>query len=85
MPHIKRKPKKDSMINLINKYSHGNLACIQYFFIWNGLQASIVINVAVLITTSMKKRILFEYTEHGHQYYLFARTIFQDNKLPLFK
>lgn len=36
------------------------------------------------ITSILENRNVFECVKCGHQHYLFAGTIFQDNKLPLF-
>lgn len=36
------------------------------------------------ITSILENRNVFECVKCGHQHYLFAETIFQDNKLPLF-
>ena len=36
------------------------------------------------ITSILENRNIFECVKCGHQHYLFAGTIFQDNKLPLF-
>lgn len=32
MSSYKRKPKKDSLLEIIDKYSHDNQACIDFFF-----------------------------------------------------
>ena len=84
MSNIKRKPKKDSMIAIINKYSNNHLAYVQYFLILNSLLVFIAISADVHIIITIEKN-LFECTKCRHQHYLFAGTIFQDNKLPLFK
>ena len=85
MSHIKRKPKKDSMIDLINKYSHDHLACVQYFFNIKWPTGFYCDKCGCTHYYFNEKRPLFECADCGHQHYLFAGTIFQDNKLPLFK
>ena len=73
----KRKPKKDSMMQIINKYSNNPKACVSYFFKMKWPTG--------FYCYFLENRNVFECAKCGHQHYLFAGTIFQDNKLPLFK
>ena len=85
MSHIKRKPKMDSMSDLINKYSLDHLACVQNFFNIKWPTGFYCDKCGCTHYYFNEKRTLFECADCGHQHYLFAGTIFQDNKLPLFK
>lgn len=49
MSFSKRKPKKESLTYIIDKYTHDNEACINFFLILNFHLVSIVINVVLLI------------------------------------
>ncbi|WP_206407313.1 transposase [Massilimicrobiota sp. An105] len=66
MATYKRKPKKDSMIEIINTYSNDEDACISFFF-------------------NLKWPTGFYCEKCGCTHYLFSNTIFEGNKLPLFK
>lgn len=85
MSSIKQKPKKNSMINSINKYSHEHLACVHYFFNIKCPTGFYCDKCGCTHYYFNEKRNLFECAECGHQHYLFAGTIFQDNKLSLFE
>lgn len=81
----KRKPKKDSMMQIINKYSHNHKACVDYFFNMKWPTGFYCEKCGCVHYYFLENRNVFECAKCGHQHYLFARTIFQDNKLPLFK
>lgn len=66
MSHKILKHKKDSLVQLTQKYANDHMTCV-YFFI------------------EAKWPIGFYCEKCGHQHYLFAGTIFQDNKLELYK
>ena len=81
----KRKPKKDSMMQIINKYSHNPKACVGYFFNMKWPTGFYCEKCGCVHYYFLENRNVFECAKCGHQHYLFAGTIFQDNKLPLFK
>ena len=68
MSHIKRKPKKDSMIDLINKYSHDHLACVQYFFNIKWPTGFYCDKCGCTHYYFNEKRTLFEWADCGHQH-----------------
>ena len=80
----KRKPKKDSMMQIINKYSHNHKACVDYFFNMKWPTGFYCEKCGCVHYYFLENRNVFECAKCGHQHYLFAGTIFQDNKLPLF-
>ena len=73
------------MIQIINKYSHYPKAFVGYFFNMKWPTGFYCEKCGCVHYYFLEKRNVFEYTKCGHQHYLFAVTIFQDNKLPLFK
>ncbi|MBS5113936.1 MAG: transposase [Coprobacillus cateniformis] len=81
----KRKPKKDSMINIINKFSNNEQACVDFFFNVKCPTGFYCEKCGCTHFYSIKRGHVFECAKCGHQHYLFSGTIFQDNKLPLFK
>ena len=85
MSSYKRKPKKDSLLEIIDKYSHDNQACIDFFFHVKWPLGFYCEKCGCTHYYFIKDRNVFECPHCHHQHYLFAGTIFQDNKLPLFK
>ena len=85
MSTYKRKPKKDNLMNIIEKYSHNNEACIDFFFLVKWSSGFYCEKCGCTHYYFIKDRKVFEYPHCHHQHYLFASTIFQDNKLLLFK
>ena len=82
----KRKSKKDSMMmQIINKYSHNHKANVDYFFNMKWPTGFYCEKCGCIHYDFLENRNVFECAKCGHQHYLFAGTIFQDNKLPLFK
>ena len=81
----KCKPKKDSMMQIINRYSHNPKACVGYFFNMKWPTGFYCEKCGCVHYYFLENRNVFECAKCGHQHYLFAGTIFQDNKLPLFK
>ena len=79
------KPKKPSLIEFTRKYSNDEEAC--YDFFWNAKHPDGFVCEKCGCTHYRKitRHRVSECTECGHQEYLFAGTIFQDNKLPLYK
>jgi len=85
MSSTKLKQKKESMIHIIDKYSHDDMACVQYFFNMKWPTGFYCEKCGCTHYYYTKSRNVFECSKCSHQHYLFAGTIFQDNKLPLFK
>lgn len=85
MSSYKQKPKKDSLMNIINKYSHDLNACIDFFFNIKWPTGFYCEKCGCTHYYFIKDRNVFECAHCHHQHYLLAGTIFQDNKLPLFK
>ncbi len=79
------KPKKPSLIEFTRKYSNDEEAC--YDFFWNAKHPDGFVCEKCGCTHYRKitRHRVTECKECGHQEYLFAGTIFQDNKLPLYK
>lgn len=79
------KPKKPSLIEFTRKYSNDEEAC--YDFFWNARHPDGFVCEKCGCTHYRKitRHRVAECKECGHQEYLFAGTIFQDNKLPLYK
>lgn len=85
MTTYKLKPNKDPTIEIINKYSNDEDACIIFSLILNGLLVFIVKKCGCIHYYSVKRHHVFSCKEFWHQHYLFSNTIFQGNKLLLFK
>ena len=79
------KPKKPSLVEFTRKYSNNDEACYDYF--WNAKYPDGFVCEKCGCThyRKIRRHNVTECAECGHQHYLFAGTIFQDNKLPLYK
>ena len=85
MAKTRLKPKKDSIIDIINKYSNDIQACIMFFFQLKWPTGFYCEKCGCKHYYFIKNRNVFCCSECGHQHYLLAGTIFEKNKLPLFK
>lgn len=85
MSTYKRKPKKDSLLEIIDKYSHDNQACIDFFFHVKWPTGFYCEKCGCTHYYFIKDRNVFECPHCHHKHYLFAGIIFQDKKLPLFE
>lgn len=79
------KPKKDSLIELTRKYSNDHHACIQFFFDMKWPTGFYCEKCGCNHYYTIKRNNVFKCKECGHEHYLLAGTIFQDNKLELYK
>jgi len=79
------KPKKPSLVDFTNKYCNNDEAC--YDFFWNAKYSDgfVCEKCGCVHYRKIMRHNVTECTECNHQHYLFAGTIFQDNKLPLYK
>ena len=79
------KPKKTSLVEFTARYCNNDEAC--YDFFWNSRYPNGFVCEKCGCThyRKIRRHNVTECTECGHQHYLFAGTIFQDNKLPLYK
>ena len=79
------KPKKPSLVDFTSKYCNNDEAC--YDFFWNAKYPDGFVCEKCGCTHYHKivRHNVTACAECGHQHYLFAGTIFQDNKLPLYK
>lgn len=85
MSKTNRKPKKDSMIEFTRKYANNPEECLKFFIRMkfpNGFQCD---KCGGTHYYCINRHHVLECKECGHQHYLFAGTIFQDNKLDLYK
>lgn len=85
MAKTKLKPRKDSLIEIINKYSNDLHACIMFFFKLKWPTGFYCEKCGCTHYYFIPRGNVFSCSNCGHQHYLLAGTIFQDNKLPLFK
>ena len=85
MTATKRKPAKNSLIDLVNKYSTDEQVCVDFFFNAKWPGGFYCEKCGSTHYHFIEKRRVYTCTKCGHQHYLFAGTVFQDNKLPLFK
>lgn len=85
MLNYKRKPRKTSVIEIIDKYAHNPEACVDFFFNIKWPSGFYCEKCNCTHYYFIKERNVFKCAECHHQHYLFANTIFQDKKLPLFK
>ncbi|MEG2908634.1 MAG: transposase [Erysipelotrichaceae bacterium] len=80
MVRTKLKPKRDSLIALTQRYANIPEACVDFF-----KQAKYPIGFICEKCGSINRSHVIQCKESMHQHYLFAGTIFQDNKLDLYK
>lgn len=85
MSKTTRKPKKDSMIEFTRKYANNPQACLDYFIKMRFPAGFVCEKCGCTHYYSLKRHHVLECKECGQQHYLFAGTIFQDNKLELYK
>lgn len=81
----KIKPKKLSLIDIINTYSSNEMACVNFFFESKFPQGFYCEKCGCTHYYFINRGHVFQCQNCGHQHYLLAGTIFQDCKLPLFK
>lgn len=81
----KNKPKKISLIEMINTYSSNSQACVDFFFESKFPEGFYCEKCGCTHYYFIKRGNVFQCQHCGHQHYLLADTIFQDCKLPLFK
>lgn len=85
MSKTTRKAKKDSLIQFTNKYANNPKECLNFFIkvkFPNGFYCD---KCGCNHYYYLKRHNVLECKECGHQHYLFAGTIFQNNKLDLYK
>ena len=80
-----QKPKKDSLITLTKKYANNHDECVKYFFKMKWPVGFYCEKCGCTHYYSIKRGDVFQCKECGHQHYLLSNTIFQDNKLDLYK
>lgn len=80
------KPKKDSLVEFNQKHTNNDEACEEYFI---QIRSLMVMSLEKCGCTHYKKitgrGYCYSCSSCGNQQYLLAGTIFQDNKLPLYK
>lgn len=82
---VKNKPRKYSLVELSKKYANDEMACIDFFFNTFHPDGFICSECGCTEYYFDKKRRCYECKECHKKHYLFANTIFQDNKLDLYK
>ena len=81
----KLKPKKPSMIDFTKKYANNEQACYDFFFDAKYPNGYYCEKCGCTHYHKITRHRVVQCKECGHQQYLFANTIFQDNKLDLYK
>ena len=81
----RQKPKKDSLVDFTRKYANDEEACYDFFFHARYPEGYICEKCGCSHFRKITRHRVAMCTECRHQQYLFAGTIFQDNKLPLYK
>lgn len=85
MTKTKLKPKKESLIELTRRYANNEEECVN-FFVQSKFPAGFVCEkCGCTHYYVIKRHHVLQCKDCMHQHYLFANTIFQDNKLELFK
>ena len=79
------KPKKASLIEFTRKYSNNPTECFNFFLRMKYPTGFYCEKCGCVHFYSIKRHNVLQCKECGHQHYLFAGTIFQDNKLELYK
>ena len=79
------KPKKPSMIDFTKKYANNEQACYDFFFDAKYPNGYYCEKCGCTHYHKITRHRVVQCKECGHQQYLFANTIFQDNKLDLYK
>ncbi len=85
MSSTKFKPRKLSLIEVTNQYHNNEDACYKFFYNAKYPQGYYCEKCGCTQHYKVLRHRVCECANCGHQEYLFAGTIFQDNKLPLFK
>ena len=80
-----QKQKKDSLITLTRKYANNHDECVKYFFKMKWPVGFYCEKCGCTHYYSIKRGDVFQCKECGHQHSLLSNTIFQDNKLDLYK
>lgn len=78
------KPKKDSLIAFTRKYANDNQACLDYFINMKYPTGFYCEKCKCVHYYYVKRHNVLKCKECGHHNYLFAGTIFQDNKMDLY-
>lgn len=81
----KLKPKKPSLVEFTKTYSNNDEACYDFFWKARYPGGFVCDECGGTHFRKITRHNVTQCTECGHQHYLFAGTIFQDNKLPLYK
>lgn len=79
------KTKKDSLIDLTRKYANDPMECVHFFFDMKWPTGFYCEKCGCTHYYFIKRSNVFQCRECGHQHYLLSGTIFQDNKLELYK
>lgn len=79
------KHKKDSLIVLTQKYANDHMACVHFFIESKWPTGFYCEKCNCVHYYYIQRSNVLECKNCGHQHYLFAGTIFQDNKLELYK
>lgn len=85
MAKTKLKPKKDSLIQFTQKYANNKQACLDYFINMKFPTGFYCEKCGCIHYYYIKRHNVLKCKECGYEHYLFAGTIFQDNKLDLYK
>ena len=85
MAKTKLKPKKNSLIEFTRKYANNNQACLDYFIHAKYPVGFYCSKCGCTHYYYINRHNVLKCKECGHDNYLFAGTIFQDNKLELYK
>lgn len=80
-----QKPKKPSLIDFTKKYANNDQACYDFFFDAKYPNGYYCEKCGCTHYHKITRHRVVQCKECGHQQYLFANTIFQDNKLDLYK
>ena len=79
------KTKKKFFIDLTRKYANNHDECVQFFFSMKWPVRFYCEKCGCTHYYAIKRGNVFQYKECGHQHDLLSNTIFQDNKLDLYK
>lgn len=79
------KPKKPSLVEFTSRYCNNDEACYDFFWTAKYPEGFVCEKCGCTHYRKIVRHNVTECTGCGHQHYLFAGTIFQDNKLPLYK
>lgn len=81
----KLKAKKTSLIDITRKYANDEEACYDFFYHAKYPNGFVCPDCGCTECRKIKRHHVCQCKQCGNQDYLFANTIFQDNKLPLYK